>query len=285
MTPLFPTPLGGASGGRERPSRAQQGGKDGTRLRFAALLDSAATGGESDILTDGHKRFLSLSWAEHRTHGGDGRLVISRLIPSGDCALEPLRRGFVRASTHYDMRLTGELTAICKDTADSLHSGHSPLCLHNLGPNFGHTAGADSCWDTSARDISAYVLKACRFTDRRPFLSSDTHLPSPNSHRRSTLKDHSPPFFCTKVSSISTLTNSLLVYVERFGAFFSASGALQRPFPRLESQLSGIWLQVIPSQLRHRIAPAVSAIVYGATLGYPFQKVPLWLSDAASGSD
>ena len=85
----------------------------------------------------------------------------------------------------------------------------------------------------------------------------------------------SPPMF------LQSLLSRAVHWRTRRELELSASGARLARLLSLGSQLSGLWLQVIPSQARHRMVPAVLRYAHGSIWGYPYQEVPCCLSTAA----
>ena len=110
------------------------------------------------------------------------------------------------------------------------------------------------------------VLQTHSLSDWHSLLSIDARLPLPTSEgEQSSLEDHrspvSPPMF-----SQSLLSKA--VHWRTWRALEPPGARLAR-LPSLGSQLSGLWLQVIPSQHRHRIAPAVFRYASRVYLGLP----------------
>ena len=197
--------------------------------------------------------------------------AISTLIPFGDCALEHLRQGLLQASADYGRRSIGELTTICEEAADSVHASatpHSVPIIWDLLLAIRTTQ--DYCsWDLDGRDTPDYVLKARSLADWHSLLSTDARLPppTPDEIQQSTLEDHpsplSPPMF------LQSLLSRAVHWRTRCELELSASGARLAQLLSLGSQLSGLWLQVIPSQARHRMVPAVFRYALRVYLGLP----------------
>lgn len=67
--------------------------------------------------------------------------LISTIGPFGDCALESLQRGLIRASANYGWRPTREVNALSENATDAHHFPSSSRGPHHLEPTVGHSKG------------------------------------------------------------------------------------------------------------------------------------------------